>query len=62
MIRRLAGRGTPVHPVIKGNAYGHGVLPVARALAATGADGFCVATFDEALVLRRAGIELPLLV
>ena len=62
MLRRLAGPGTPVHPVIKGNAYGHGVLPVARALVAAGADGFCVATFDEALRLRRAGITLPLLV
>ncbi|HJP87770.1 MAG TPA: alanine racemase [Candidatus Limnocylindrales bacterium] len=62
VLRRLAGPGTPVHPVIKGNAYGHGVLPVARALVAAGADGFCVATFDEALRLRRAGITLPLLV
>jgi alanine racemase len=61
-MRTLAGRGVPVHPVIKGNAYGHGVLPVARALAAAGADGFCVATFDEAANLRRAGIELPILV
>ncbi|HEX2626642.1 MAG TPA: alanine racemase, partial [Candidatus Limnocylindrales bacterium] len=62
VLRRLAGPGTPVHPVIKGNAYGHGVLPVARALVAAGADGFCVATFDEALRLRRAGIALPVLV
>jgi len=62
VMRRLAGPGTPVHPVIKGNAYGHGMLPVARALVAAGADGFCVATFDEAVRLRDAGIELPLLV
>lgn len=62
MLRRLAGPGVPVHPVIKGNAYGHGMLPVARALAAAGADGFCVATFDEAARLRRAGIDLPILV
>jgi alanine racemase len=52
----------PVHPVVKADAYGHGVLPVARALAAAGADGFCVATFDEAIVLRDAGIDVPLLV
>ena len=61
-MRRLAGSGVPVHPVIKGNAYGHGVLPVARALAAAGADGFCVATYDEAANLRRGGIDLALLV
>jgi alanine racemase len=48
--------------VVKADAYGHGVLPVARALAAAGADGFCVATFDEAVELRAAGIELPILV
>ena len=62
VLRQLAGPGTPVHPVVKGNAYGHGAIPVARALAAAGADGFCVATFDEAASLRRAGIDEPLLV
>ncbi|HET9851336.1 MAG TPA: alanine racemase [Candidatus Limnocylindrales bacterium] len=61
-LRVIAGAGVPVHPVVKADAYGHGVLPVARALAATGADGFCVATFDEAVELRDAGIELPILV
>jgi alanine racemase len=35
---------------------------VARALEAAGADGLCVATLDEALTLRRAGIELAILV
>lgn len=34
---------------------------MARALVAAGADGFCVATFDEALRLRRAGITVPIL-
>jgi alanine racemase len=52
----------PVHPVVKANAYGHGMLPVARALAAAGADGLCVATLDEALRLRDHGLEIPLLV
>ena len=61
-IRLLAGEGTPVHPVVKADAYGHGALPVARALAAAGADGLCVATVDEALALRRGGIRLPILV
>lgn len=62
VLRRLAGQGVPVHPVVKGDAYGHGVVPVARALASAGADGFCVATFDEAINLRRARIDLPILV
>jgi alanine racemase len=37
-------------------------VPVARALEAAGADGFSVATWDEAQELRRAGIRAPLLV
>ena len=37
-------------------------MPIARALAAAGADGLSVATVDEAFELREGGIELPLLV
>ena len=62
ILRELAGPGTPVHPVVKADAYGHGAVPVARALAAAGADGFCVASIDEAIALRQAGIEVPILV
>lgn len=62
MLRDLAGPGTLVRPVVKADAYGHGAVPVARALEAAGADGFCVATLDEALQLRAAGIEQPILV
>jgi alanine racemase len=49
-------------PVVKADAYGHGMIPVARILAAAGADALCVATLDEALVLHDAGIPAPLLV
>lgn len=45
--------------VIKANAYGHGAVPCARALAE--ADGFAVAFMDEAMVLRDAGITQPIL-
>ena len=45
--------------VIKANAYGHGAVPCARALA--DADGFAVAFLDEAMVLRDAGITQPIL-
>ncbi len=62
VLRRLAAPGTAVHPVVKADAYGHGAIPVARVLEAAGADGFCVAALDEALQLRRAGIERPILV
>ncbi|GMR17068.1 MAG: alanine racemase [Gammaproteobacteria bacterium] len=47
----------PVMAVVKANAYGHGLLPVANAL--TGADCFGVARLNEALALRQGGIRQP---
>jgi alanine racemase len=44
--------------VVKANGYGHGIVPVARAL--SGADGFGVASLEEAMVLRDAGVEHPI--
>jgi alanine racemase len=62
VLRRTAGPGVAVLPVVKADAYGHGMVPVARTLAAAGADGLCVATLDEAIVLDEAGVGAPLLV
>lgn len=47
--------------VIKANGYGHGLVPVAQALE-DAADALAVATIDEALTLRDAGITAPVLV
>jgi alanine racemase len=58
-LRRLAG-GVPVHPVVKADAYGHGAVPIAHALVDAGVEGLCVATMDEAIDLRDAGIDVPL--
>jgi alanine racemase len=57
-LRRLAG-GAPVHPVVKADAYGHGAVPISHALVGAGVDGLCVATLDEAVELRDAGIDVP---
>jgi len=46
--------------VVKANAYGHGAIPVARAIAEQ-TDMFAVATLEEAIELREAGITLPIL-
>jgi alanine racemase len=51
---RARAPGARVMAVIKANAYGHGVLPAAQALA--GAEGFAVARLDEGLALRAAGL------
>jgi alanine racemase len=51
-----------VMPVVKANAYGHGLVEVALHLAAHGAGCFGVALLEEAIVLRQAGIMVPILV
>lgn len=48
--------------VVKGNAYGHGAVAVARAALAAGADRLGVICVDEGEQLRRAGITAPILV
>jgi alanine racemase len=47
--------------VVKANGYGHGAVPAARAALAGGADWLGVAVIEEALELRAAGIEAPIL-
>lgn len=53
--------GTPLMGVVKADGYGHGMVPAARALAAGGASWLGTALIKEALGLRAAGIDLPLL-
>jgi len=60
LLRGLAGRSTSIHPVVKADAYGHGAVPVAEALVRAGVDGLCVATLDEGLALRAAGVPGPI--
>lgn len=59
-VRRLAGTRR-VMAVIKADAYGHGAVAVARCLAACGVDWLGVATVEEAVELRQAGIDQPIL-
>ena len=56
-----AGTTAEVMAVVKGDGYGHGMLPSARAALAGGATWLGVATLDEGLALRRAGIEAPVM-
>lgn len=48
--------------VVKADAYGHGLIPVARATLAAGAHGLAVALVEEAYALRDAGIAAPIYV
>jgi alanine racemase len=62
--RTLAAMAAParVMPVVKANAYGHGVEAVAGCLAAEGAGIFAVVTLTEALELRQFGLAQEILV
>ena len=66
-IRRNFGRmgqSQALMPVIKSDAYGHGLVPVARVLAEAGAKRFAVGTVSEGMALRDAGLRqtiVPLL-
>jgi len=53
--------GTEVMAVVKADAYGHGLVPVARAAIEAGATSLGVALLEEALTLREAGITAPIL-
>lgn len=65
-LNRRSGSGV-THPpgiiaVVKANAYGHGAVPVARALDHAGATMLAVADIEEGVELRRAGIRAPVLI
>lgn len=51
--------GRPLMACVKGEGYGHGRVPVARAAVAAGADRLSVAHVEEGVDLRRAGIAVP---
>ncbi|WP_338079859.1 alanine racemase [Antrihabitans stalactiti] len=60
VLRRFAGDAA-VMAVVKADAYNHGAVEVSRAALAAGARELGVTTIDEALQLRAAGIEAPIL-
>lgn len=61
---RLAQQCAPLaqaYAVVKANAYGHGLVDVGQHLADK-VDGLAVACIDEALALRDAGVQIPIMV
>ncbi|MBI3333829.1 MAG: alanine racemase [Candidatus Omnitrophica bacterium] len=61
-VRRLVGARTRILAVVKANAYGHGLAPVAEALVEAGADLLAVASVREGIALRQHGLEAGILV
>ena len=62
VVQSLCGDGVKQIAVVKADAYGHGMVSVARRLLTAGAWGVAVATVDEAVILRDAGVDAPVLV
>ena len=61
-VRRLAGADKEIIGIVKANAYGHGDVEVSRTLLDSGVERLGVATLDEGLRLRAAGLSVPILV
>lgn len=61
-VRRVVGAETTVIAVVKADGYGHGAVPVSRALLEAGADMLAVALPAEGVELREAGFTCPILV
>lgn len=57
-----AHTGVPVMGIVKANAYGHGLVPVALHLQEQGIEQLGVAFLEEGIALRRAGVRVPILV
>lgn len=62
VLRTSLPTSTKVLAVVKADAYGHGVIQVAKRLQAEGVDGFGVALAEEGLELRQSGINRAILV
>ena len=61
-IRKLVGPDVKICPAVKADGYGHGAVEVSRTVLDAGAEMLGVATVEEALELREAGIEAPILI
>ena len=60
--KAFAKENVKVGAVVKANAYGHGAVEVSQACLNAGADYLMVATVGEALELREAGFEVPIMI
>jgi alanine racemase len=61
-IKGYLSSGCEVMAIVKANAYGHGAVDIAQALARLGIGRFAVASLDEGIALRQAGISTSIVV
>jgi len=61
-LKRIARPPARLMAVVKANGYGHGAVEVAREAISNGAEYLAVARINEAIPLREAGLEVPILI
>ena len=61
-IRHRVGPDPYFIATLKSNAYGYGLIPVAKTVLAAGANALSMVSLEDAIAVRRAGIEAPVLV
>lgn len=61
-LKKTVGEKVLIMPILKANAYGHGIVPIAKHLEKLGADYFGVACLYEAEKLKKAKIKTPILI
>ncbi|HSH34795.1 alanine racemase [Schnuerera sp.] len=61
-VKRNTREGVLITAVVKANAYGHGSIQSAKTFLENGADRLAVATLSEAIELRNANIDVPILI
>jgi len=60
VLKSLAGPQTEVMAVVKGGAYGNGVLQAVEEVLKVGAKELAVANVGEGVYLRKAGVDVPI--
>ena len=61
-IKKLIGEKKELMAVVKGNGYGHDILEISSIVLKNGATRLAVARLEEGILLRKAGIAVPILV
>lgn len=62
IVKKLVGKDVKIMPMVKANAYGHGIVRVSKEFISAGAHSLGVAYLEEALFLRANGISAPIAV
>ena len=62
LVKKIVGPKVKILVPVKADAYGHGIIVISQELQSLGADYLGVACLDEAILLRKSGITLPILI